>query len=70
MQIIYNNFKDDSKVIDITVEDPSDDFKRIRNYVDVKLCQNLSSFAPEKLRQGFTQDMVKETKNAFKVSTF
>lgn len=66
--MIYNNFKDDAKVIDITVEDPSDEFKRIRNYVDTKLCRTLPSFAPEKLRQGFTRDMVKETKNVFKVS--
>lgn len=68
IQIIYKKFQNDSKVIDITVEDPSDDFRRVRNYVDAKLCRTLPEFAPDNLHKGFTKQMVTAAKNNFKVS--
>ena len=36
IETIYQYFKGDKSVVDITVEDPSDDFQRIRNFVDSK----------------------------------
>lgn len=65
---IYKKFNCDPKVVDITVEDPSDDFRRVRNFVDAKLCMTLPEFAPEKLKAGFTQDMVDAAKNKFKIN--
>lgn len=67
IQIIYKKFQNDPKVIDITVEDPSDDFRRVRNYVDAKLCRTLPEFAPEQLRKGFSKEMAKAAKEKFKV---
>lgn len=68
VEVVYNKFKKDPKVIDITVEDPSDDFRRVRNYVDSKLCQSLPAFSPENLKKGFHKDMVAAARDEFKVS--
>lgn len=54
-------------MIDITVEDPSDEFRRIRNVIDVRHCQDLSSFSVDKLKKGFSREMLKETNKHFKV---
>lgn len=68
IEAIYNKFKNDPKVVDITVEDPSDDFRRVRNYVDAKLCLNLPEFAADKLKSGFNQAMIEAAKNQFKIN--
>lgn len=68
IEAIYNKFKNDPKVVDITVEDPSDDFRRVRNYVDAKLCLNLPQFAADKLKSGFNQAMIEAAKNQFKIN--
>lgn len=68
IETVYNKFKGDPKVVDITVEDPSDDFRRIRNYVDAKLCVNLPEFAPNRLKEGFTKDMIEAAKLQFKIN--
>lgn len=68
IEAVYNKYRNDSKVIDITVEDPSDDFRRIRNYVDAKLCKDLPSFSKENLFKGFNDDMVKEAREKHKIN--
>lgn len=68
IETIYNKFQRDDRVVDITVEDPSDDFRRVRNFVDAKLCIDLPAFAPEKLSKGFNKDMVEAAKNNFKIN--
>lgn len=68
IETIYNKFKGDPSVVDITVEDPSDDFRRVRNYVDAKLCLNLPEFAPNKLKEGFNQEMVAAAKREYKIN--
>lgn len=68
IETVYDKFRNDSKVIDITVEDPSDDFRRVRNFVDVKLCKDLPAFSPEKLKKGFSKEMVEEAKQKHKIN--
>lgn len=58
----------DPDVLDITVEDPSDDFVRIRDYVDCQNCQTLPSFAPENLKKGFSKVMAEEARENFKIN--
>lgn len=70
LQVVYNIYQGDPKVLDITVEDPSDEFRRIRNVVDAKLCRTLESFAPAKLHAGYNKEMEKEAKQKFKVMFF
>lgn len=68
IETIYQYFSHDENVIDITVEDPSEEFTRIRNFVDSKLCKNLPSFHKDHIKNGFTKEMVKEAKERYKIN--
>lgn len=52
----------------LAAEDPSENYVKLRDYVLVKLCQSLPSFASEKLQHGFSDDMVKEAQDKLKVN--
>uniref|UniRef100_A0A3Q3FVB6 Histone acetyltransferase type B catalytic subunit n=1 Tax=Labrus bergylta TaxID=56723 RepID=A0A3Q3FVB6_9LABR len=56
------------KVQDITAEDPSENYVKLRDYVLVKLCQGMPSFAEDKLHLGFSPDMVKESQDKLKIN--
>ncbi|XP_077993239.1 histone acetyltransferase type B catalytic subunit-like [Glandiceps talaboti] len=68
LETIYIDYRQDLEVLDITVEDPSDDFIRLRDFVDCKACLHLSSFAPEHLNQGFSDEMVTEAQEKLKIN--
>ncbi len=53
--------------LSLAVEDPSEDFVRLRDYVDSVNCSELASFAPASLRGGFSAAMVKECNERFKI---
>jgi len=50
------------------VESPSEDFQRLRNYVDALNCSTLSSFAPKRLKHGFDNEMIVEARNALRIN--
>ena len=52
----------------VPVEDPSDDFVRLRDYVDVQNCLKLDAFAKEKLQLGFGPSMVEQAKQLLKIN--
>ncbi|MEQ2221444.1 histone acetyltransferase 1 [Ilyodon furcidens] len=56
------------KVQDITAEDPSENYVKLRDYVLTKLCQNLPSFDADKLHLGFSADMIKEAQEKLKIN--
>lgn len=68
LQAIYTHFIIIPEVLDITVEDPSQDFQRIRDYVDAKNCEMLPAFQPAKLNQGFSAEMVSQACNKYKIN--
>ncbi|XP_026761468.1 histone acetyltransferase type B catalytic subunit [Galleria mellonella] len=68
LQAIYSHFTILPDVVDITVEDPSQDFQRIRDYVDAKNCENLPAFQPDKLFQGFSPEMANQACLKFKIN--
>uniref|UniRef100_A0AAX7TSF7 Histone acetyltransferase type B catalytic subunit n=1 Tax=Astatotilapia calliptera TaxID=8154 RepID=A0AAX7TSF7_ASTCA len=51
-----------------TAEDPSENYVKLRDYVLVKLCQGLPSFAVDKLHLGFSADMIKEAQDKLKIN--
>jgi len=57
LDTVYNDYKGDSSVVDITVEDPSDNFVRLRDFVDTKNCLKLAAFSKENVLKGFTESM-------------
>lgn len=67
IEAVYTKFKDDSRVTDITIGHPTDAFRRVHRFVIAKLCETLPSFAPEYLRNEFSNSVAKEAKIAYKI---
>ena len=42
-------YRADRTVVDITVEDPSDNFVRLRDFVDTRNCLKLEAFSVDKI---------------------
>lgn len=55
-------------VLDITAEDPSRSYLKLRDFVLVKFCQFLPSFSRERLLQGFSEDMAIQAQQMFKIN--
>ncbi|KAK7495641.1 hypothetical protein BaRGS_00013088, partial [Batillaria attramentaria] len=68
LQTFYNDMMGRSEVLDITVEDPSENFQRLRDFVDAHNCQKLASFQPESLLKGFSESMAAEAQSKLKLS--
>ncbi|PFX27487.1 Histone acetyltransferase type B catalytic subunit [Stylophora pistillata] len=68
LQTVDKLYIKDPQVLDITVEDPSYDFLRLRDYVDALACINLSAFSQENLLNGFSGEMVKEAQEKLKIN--
>ena len=50
------------------MEDPSEEFVRLRDFVDAQNCKKLAAFSAGKLQQGFSQEMVQEAQNHLKIN--
>ncbi|XP_058803109.1 histone acetyltransferase type B catalytic subunit [Phymastichus coffea] len=68
LRAIYREYINRDEVKDITVEDPSEDFQRLRDYVDCLNCSTLPSFSKEKLKKGFNKNMALEAAEKFKIN--
>ncbi|XP_076666811.1 histone acetyltransferase 1 [Andrena cerasifolii] len=68
LHAIYCEYIGRNQVKDITVEDPSVSFQRLRDYVDAMNCSTLPSFSRECLLQGFRKAMAAEAKEKFKIN--
>lgn len=55
------------KVVDITVEDPSDDFIRLRDYTDSRNCLALSEFGKANLKKGYSEEMGTKANEKYKL---
>ena len=56
------------RLIIFLVEDPSEDFIRLRDYVDCQRCVSLATFTPDNLVNGFNETMATEARTKFKIS--
>uniref|UniRef100_A0A1A9VNB3 Histone acetyltransferase type B catalytic subunit n=1 Tax=Glossina austeni TaxID=7395 RepID=A0A1A9VNB3_GLOAU len=68
LETIYKYYQNQKNVLDITVEDPSDDFQRMRSFVDARLCMSLKSFGSNEIKKGFTKNMINEAKQFLKLN--
>lgn len=68
LEIIADCYVKDKDVLDVTVEDPSEEFTRIRDFTDCKRCEKLSSFSKSNLKNGFSQEMQDEAREKFKIN--
>jgi hypothetical protein len=55
-------------IFKLTVEDPSDEFQRLRDFVDSRNCSRLPSFQACMLQEGFQEDMAAEAKTKLKIN--
>uniref|UniRef100_A0A674JK49 Histone acetyltransferase type B catalytic subunit n=1 Tax=Terrapene triunguis TaxID=2587831 RepID=A0A674JK49_9SAUR len=67
-ETVHRYYMSSPTVLDITAEDPSENYVKLRDFVLVKLCQDLPCFSPEKLMQGFSQEMVTEAQQKLKIN--
>jgi len=68
VQCFYNECYARSEVLDIHVEDPSENFQRVRDYIDVRNCLKLPAFNPEMLHRGLTEKMCLEARDKLKLN--
>jgi len=55
-------------VLEITMEDPSPTFQRVRDFNDACKCLNLREFASERLAKGFDLSMYSAAREAGKIN--
>jgi histone acetyltransferase 1 len=68
LEVIYKHYQAKPEVCDITVEDPSPDFQKLRDTLDLQLLKDLPTFAPETLKNGFNVKIAQEAKEKFKIT--
>jgi histone acetyltransferase 1 len=49
------------------VEDPSDDFVRLRDFVDSRSCMSLDAFQPKNVMRGYSLEMVTKSNEEYKI---
>ncbi|KAK6739709.1 hypothetical protein RB195_008293 [Necator americanus] len=68
LNAVYKDLCSIKAVLDITAEDPADNFVLLRDYVDCVNCSKLPEFAPEKLKDGFTAEMRDAAQQKLKIN--
>ncbi len=64
---MYDDLVPNPKVIDITVEDPSDEFCALRDFVDCQNALKLSSFRPPHIHLPYSQGAETECRRKLKL---
>lgn len=67
LQSIYDYYKKQPATLDITAEDPDEEFIAMRDLLDCKNCLQLDTFKTEKLREGWSEEMAKEAQDKLKL---
>jgi len=67
LDTVYSHYKADKTVVDITVEDPSDNFVRLRDFVDTKNCLKLEAYSKDEVMKGFTEKMASAAAKELKI---
>lgn len=67
LQAIYDYYKIQPATLDITAEDPDEEFISMRDFLDCKNCLQLTHFQPERLSQGWSEEMAKEAQEKLRL---
>ena len=55
-------------VLEITMEDPSPQCQRVRDFIDASACVNLSEFSADRLEKGFDLSMYSAARESSKIN--
>ena len=67
LQSVYDDLTPDPRVLDITVEDASDEFCALRDFVDCRNALKMACFQPPAVHEGFGAEMERECKERLKL---
>lgn len=67
LQSIYDYYKTLPATLDITAEDPDEDFISMRDLLDCRNCLKLESFSTENLKKGWNDELAKEVQVKLKL---
>ena len=68
LEAVYRDVCREPRIADITAEDPSADFVRIRDYTTTKMCLTLASFGDKAaLKRGFSAQMARDALATYKL---
>ena len=67
LKAVYDDLVPNPKVVDITVEDPSDEFRALRDFVDCQNALKLSSFRPPKIHRPYMEAAEAECRTKLKL---
>ncbi|CAD6196630.1 unnamed protein product [Caenorhabditis auriculariae] len=68
LQSVYRDLWSNPSIFDISVEDPSDNFHFLRDYLDCSNCMKLEEFSPTYLKKGFSDSLYQAALKNFKIS--
>lgn len=67
LQSIYDYYKKLPATLDITAEDPDEEFIAMRDFLDCMNCQSLDLFQPDRLKKGWSEELAKEAQEKLKL---
>lgn len=67
LQAIYDYYINQPATLDITAEDPDEEFIAMRDFLDCLNCSKLPMFQIERLRQGWSDEIAKEAQDKLKL---
>ncbi|KAG9510093.1 Histone acetyltransferase type B catalytic subunit, partial [Fragariocoptes setiger] len=67
LQTIYNWYVSQRDTLDITAEDPNEEFIYMRDALDCKNCMKLEVFQPDRLSQGWSDEMAREAQEKLRI---
>ena len=68
LQAVYDDLTSDPKVLDITVEDPSDEFTALRDFVDCRNGLRLDCLCPPRVHEEFNEETQRECRDRLKLN--
>lgn len=67
LQSIYDYYKKQPATLDITAEDPDEEFIAMRDFLDCRNCLELPMFQPDRLKKGWGDEIFKEAQQKLKL---
>jgi histone acetyltransferase 1 len=68
LQSLYDRYRGQESVVDIAVEDPAENFSKLRDFVDTRNCMSLPEFSSENIAKGWSNEMAQSAQSKLKLN--